>query len=76
MRNFFATVETFVGLVALVLGIYEFHINDSHALGTCIWGGAMLVLAAWGYFLVDWEHGWDGRHDGAWIIRHRNKLIK
>ena len=72
MRNFFAITETFIGLISLALGIYEYHIGYEHAFGTCVFGVAWLVLAAWGYFLTDWENGWDGRHDAAWILERRN----
>jgi hypothetical protein len=71
MRNFFAITEALVGIVSLSLGIYEYHIGDSRALGTCIFGIAWLVLSAWGYFLTDWENGWDGRHDAAWVLEWR-----
>ena len=65
MRKFISITELVVGIVSVGLAIY----SNSWSVGA--WGCLWLVMAAWSWFLVDWENGWDGRHDSAWILRNK-----
>ena len=61
MRMFFAITELIVGISCMILGIL------GNSVGGCAYGGFWILLSVFGYFLTDWENGWDGRHDSAWL---------